>query len=332
MSLKLSVLDQCPIHNGKTASEALHDTLALAQLCDEAGYHRYWIAEHHDTPSYASSCPEVLIGQVAARTRQIRVGSGGVMLNHYSPYKVAEVFRTLNAYYPDRIDLGFGRAPGGAENSSQALAWPRGPLSADYYEESVSLLQGFLRDRVEGVRAMPYAGAAPGLWTLGSSAGSVGLAAHLGLGFVLALFIGTHERPAEIIQAYRQQFQPAAPGEQPQAIIATAVICADTEEEARLLAASHVYWKVLAFRHGIREGLLPPEEALKQIKKRPAADQAYFQETLDTIVTGTPVQCREQLQQTADFYAVDELMCVNVLWDFAARKRSYALLAQAFAD
>ena len=329
MSLKLSVLDQSPIHNNKPASAALHDSLALATLCDALGYSRYWIAEHHDTACYASSCPEVLIGQIAARTQQIRVGSGGVMLNHYSPYKVAEVFRTLEAYYPDRIDLGFGRAPGGAEASSQALAWPREPSHVDTYEDAVGLMQGFLRDQVEGVRAMPYAGRAPQLWTLGSSGGSVQLAAQMGLGFVLALFIGTHERPAEIIAAYRKQFVSSGPGSRARALIAAAVIAADSQEEAEHLAASHVYWKVLAFRHGIREGLLPPEQALDRLKKLSPSDQAYFHETLETVITGTGEQCREQLQAQADYYQVDEVMCVNVLWDFAARQRSYQLLAEA---
>lgn len=330
-TLKLSALDQCPVHNDKPASAALHDTLALAGLCDELGFHRYWIAEHHATACYASSCPEVLIGQIAARTQRIRVGSGGVMLTHYSPYKVAEVFRTLEAYYPDRIDLGFGRAPGGDDNSSQALAWPHGPVGADVYAESVELMQGFLHDQVNGLKAMPFDGDAPELWTLGSSGGSVELAAQMGLGFVLALFIGTHERPAEIIEHYRQAFRPyhQTPDAKPQAMIAAAVICADSREEARFLAASHVYWKVLAFRHGVREGLLPPEEALNRLKKLSASDQAYFEETLDTVVTGTGAECLSALEESAAYYKVDEVMCVNVLWDAEARRRSYRLLAEA---
>lgn len=329
MSLTLSVLDQCPVQNDQSASEALKSAVELAQLCDQAGYHRYWIAEHHATPCYSSSCPEILIGQIAANTQRIRVGSGGVMLTHYSPYKVAEVFRTLEAFYPGRIDLGFGRAPGGSENSSLALAWPYAPQGGNVYPQSVELLQGFLLDTVDGIRAMPYEGMSPQLWTLGSSDGSVDLAAGHGLGFVLALFIGTHERPAEIIARYRKLFRPHphTPQAQPQAIIATAVICADSQEEARFLAASHVYWKVMAFRHGIRAGLLPPQEALDKLKTLSQSDQAYFQETLNTIVMGTADECRQQLQETADFYQVDEVMCVNVLWDAEARRRSYRLLA-----
>lgn len=330
MSLTLSVLDQCPIQNNQSASEAVNSAVALAQLCDEAGYNRYWIAEHHDTPSYSSSCPEILIGQIAANTKNIRVGSGGVMLTHYSPYKVAEVFRTLEAFYPDRIDLGFGRAPGGAESCSRALAWPNGQQGAEVYPQSVELLQGFMHDLVEGVRAMPYGGRSPQLWTLGSSGGSVELAAAYGLGFVLALFIGTHERPAEIIKAYRSQFKahPNTPEAKPEALLASAVVCAETREEAQLLAASHTYWKVMA-GNGIREGLLSPEQAMDKYKAFGPSDKANFDKTLANMVTGTPEQCRQELQDTSDFYDVDEILCVNVLWDNAARRRSYEMLAKA---
>lgn len=331
MTIKLSVLDQCPIHNDRPASNALQDTLTLSETCDALGYQRYWIAEHHATPCYASSCPEVLIGQIAARTTNIRVGSGGVMLTHYSPYKVAEVFRTLEAYYPNRIDLGFGRAPGGDDTSSQALAWPQGTVNTDMYLESVQLLQGFVQDEVQELKAMPFDVAAPEMWTLGSSSGSVELAANLGLGFVLALFIGTHERPANIIRHYRKQFKlnNPNPGAKPHAMIASAVICADSNEEAQFLAASHVYWKVMAFRHGIREGLIPPKDALDRLKKLAPSDQDYFRETMATVMTGTGATCHQMLEETAALYHVDEVMCVNVLWDFEARKRSYQLLASA---
>lgn len=336
-SLKISIVDQSPVHNGRGQTQALRDTLELAKLADELGYHRYWIAEHHATESYASPCPEIVIGQIAANTRRIRVGSGGVMLSHYSPYKVAEVFKTLEAYHPDRIDLGFGRAPGGGEASSRALAYPNSPGNAQQFPSQVALLTGFVdgedfKDTVfEGLKTTPQDSHAPQLWTLGSSDGSIDLAAHFGLGFVLALFIGTHERPASIISRYKQQFKARAAGFQtPQAMIAQAVICADSKEEAQLLAASHTYWKVLAFRHGIRESLRPPEECMDLFKQLSPSDQAYFIETRDSMVTGTAEQCAEQLQTQADYYNVDEILAVAVTYDFVARRDSYEKLARQF--
>lgn len=336
-NLKLSIVDQSPVHDNKGQAAALNDTLSLAKLADEWGYHRYWIAEHHATESYASPCPEIVIGQIAANTKRIRVGSGGVMLSHYSPYKVAEVFKTLEAFHPNRIDLGFGRAPGGSEASSIALAYPHNANGAQNFPNQVALLTGFVdgeefQDTVfQGLKTTPSDSHPPQLWTLGSSDGSIDLAAHFGLGFVLALFIGTHERPADIISRYRAQFKARKQGMQsPQAMIAQAVICADSEEEAKLLAASHTYWKVLAFRHGIRESLRAPEECMDLFKKLSPSDQAYFIETRDSMVTGTPQQCVEQLHQQADYFDVDEVLAVAVTHNFKARCDSYQKLANAF--
>ncbi len=336
--IKLSVVDQSPVHDNKTQADALNDTVQLAKLADELGYHRYWIAEHHATPSYASPSPEIVIGQIAANTRNIRVGSGGVMLSHYSPYKVAEVFRTLEAFFPNRIDLGVGRAPGGSALPTQALAYPHPATGRENFTELLQLLTGFLDNNIpaghkfEGLYATPQGGTAPQLWTLGSSDGSIDLAAELGLGFVLALFIGTHERPAEIISRYRQIFRPrpGSPMQTPQAMISSAVICADTAEEAKLLAASHTYWKVNAFLHGIREGIKPPEECMDLYKRMSVSDQAYFDETINSMLTGTPDQCREQLEAQAKFYDVDEVVVVAVTHSFEKRCESYRLLADAF--
>lgn len=336
--LKLSIVDQSPVHDDKTQVAALNDTLKLAQLADELGYERYWIAEHHATPSYASPCPEIVMARIAAATRRIRVGSGGIMLSHYSPYKVAEVFRTLEAYFPGRIDLGFGRAPGGSDLSSRALAFPTGTAGAEAFPYLVEALTGFIDGELSpqhpfhGLTVTPKDSTAPQLWTLGSSDGSIELAAQFGLGFVLALFIGTHERPADIIQRYRKLYRPRndqAP-QQGQALIASAVICADTQEEAELLAATHTYWKVLAFRHGIREGLKSPEECMDLYNKLSPSDQAYFMETRNSIITGTPEQCRERLEHQANYYDVDEVVVVAVTHSFEKRYQSYIKLAEAF--
>lgn len=338
-NLKLSIVDQSPVHDGKTQAEALNDSVRLAQLADEMGYQRYWIAEHHATPSYASPAPEIVIARIAAATKNIRVGSGGVMLSHYSPYKVAEVFRTLEAFFPGRIDLGIGRAPGGAEQSTMALAYPNYPGDPQNFPYLLQTLTGFIDDNLpaghpfNGLAITPQGAPAPELWTLGSSDGSIELAAQLGLGFVLALFIGIHDRPADIIQRYRAMFRPR-PGSamtKPAAMISSAVICADTEEEAKLLAASHTYWKVQAHRHGIREGIKPAEECMDLYKKFSVSDQEYFDITRNSMVTGTPAQCREQLEAQAAYYDVDEILAVAVTYSFEKRYESYQKLAEAFS-
>lgn len=333
--LKLSVVDQSPVHDNKTQAAALNDSVKLAQLADQLGYHRYWIAEHHATPAYSSPAPEIVIGQIAAQTKQIRVGSGGVMLSHYSPYKVAEVFKTLEAFHPGRIDLGVGRAPGGSSASSTALAYPHHPAPAEHFPHSIEALVAFIDDHqfeehhpFSGLTTTPTGGSTPEIWTLGSSDGSIELAANNGLGFVLALFIGTHERPAEIIQRYRKMYRPRtelAPQEAP-AMISSAVICADSKEEAELLAASHTYWKVLAFRHGIREGIKPPEECMDLMKKLSPSDQAYFHETRNSIITGTAEICLQRLEDQANYYDVDEVLVVAVTHSFEKRYESYQKL------
>ncbi|WP_372724584.1 MsnO8 family LLM class oxidoreductase, partial [Immundisolibacter sp.] len=215
MVLKLSVTDQSPIHEGGRPSRGPHDSLRLAQACERFGYHRYWLAEHHNTPGYAGPCPEILIGHIAAHTRRIRVGSGGIMLPHYPPYKVAETFRMLEVLYPGRIDLGLGRAPGGDGQATAALAYPRQPINSDLYPRQVFDLMGYLNNDLpaqhpfHGIRLVPEDGGVPQFWMLGSSGGSAEVAGQLGSGFVLALFIGTHARSPAIIEAYRQAFQPS---------------------------------------------------------------------------------------------------------------------------
>ncbi|GGK68765.1 LLM class flavin-dependent oxidoreductase [Amphritea balenae] len=337
MNLKLSVVDQAPAHNNQSQVAGLQYSTQLAQLCDQLGYHRFWIAEHHDTASYSSSCPEILISHIAQNTQNIRVGSGGVMLSHYSPLKVAEVFRTLEALNPGRIDLGVGRAPGGTDATSQALSFPNQPNNADIYPHLLSDLSGFLYDNLPpdhpyyGINATPVGSVSPQLWTLGSSSGSIDLAAELGLGFVLALFIGTHDRPAEIFERYKARFRPNGKGpETAQTILSVACLCADSAEEAAYLAAPNMYWKVMAFRHGIREHIRSPEQALDLYNKLSLSDQAYYQETLNTVISGSAIQCREKLENLALQYSAEELMLVNVTYDFEDRCNSYRKLMTAF--
>ncbi len=336
-NLKLSVLDQSPVHDNQPESHGLFTTVELAKACDKAGYHRYWVAEHHDTPGYASPCPEMMVSNVAHATKRIRVGSGGVMLPHYSAFKVAETFKMLEAFHPGRIDLGVGRAPGGNPISSGAISAPRQTIPPEYYPSQTQDLIGHLSNNLPAdhpyghATVVPRDVGAPPVWMLGSSDGSAEMAGVLGAGFVLALFIGTHDRPPEIIQRYRDAFQTGGSIEKPEAIIAVASICADSKEEAEFIASSHTYWKVQAFRHGLRDPLFAPEEVMDKKKKLSLSDQAYYDETLATMVTGTPEQCQSRLEQIAGLYNVDELMIVNVTHSFAPRVNSYEKLAAQFS-
>ncbi len=209
--LRLGVLDQSPVRSGGVVSDAIHETLELAELCDHLGYHRYWLAEHHSTPGLAGSSPEVLIGQVAARTARIRVGSGGVMLQHYSALKVAESFRVLETLFPGRIDLGIGRAPGSDQLTARAL---RDDANPEYFPQQVADLVGFLHGALpqghvfSQVLAMPTGPTAPEMWLLGSSDASASVAAHFGTGFSFAHFIN-QDGGAEVTRAYRRQFKPS---------------------------------------------------------------------------------------------------------------------------
>ncbi len=334
--LKLSVLDQSPIHDGQVESSGLFSTIELAKQCDVLGYNRYWVAEHHDTAGYASPCPEMMVSNVAHATKRIRVGSGGVMLPHYSAFKVAETFKMLEAFHPGRIDLGVGRAAGGNPVLSEAISAPRQTVPAEYYPSQTRDLIAYLHNNLpldhpyHRATVVPRDVSAPGVWMLGSSDGSAETAGILGAGFVLALFIGTHDRPAEIIQRYKCAFKASDNFQKPEAMIAVAAICADTKEEADLIASSHTYWKVQAFRHGLRDPLFLPEVVMDKKKQLSVSGQAYYDETLATMVTGTPSQCRSRLEQIAEFYKVDELMIVNVTYSFKPRIDSYKLLAKQF--
>jgi luciferase family oxidoreductase group 1 len=337
MALKrISVLDQSPVHDNKGEASGLHDTIALAKICDEAGYHRYWCAEHHATPGYASPCPEMMAAHVACATKNIRAGTGGVMLTHYSPFKVAETFRVLEALHPGRIDLGIGRAPGGNAMAHEAIAAPRQIMSHEYYPQQSAELIAYLEGSLplehpyQSVAVEPANAGCPDVWMLGSSGGSSELAGQLGAGFALALFIGTHERTPDIINAYKRAFQAREGMKKPQALIAVAAITADTKEEAEFIASSHVYWKVQAFRHGSRDPLHSPEKALDLKKKLSISDQAYFDETMNSYLLGSAADCFHEMTDLADDYNVEEVMVVNVTYGFKERKRTYRELADTF--
>lgn len=325
--LLLSVLDQSPVRTGSNPAAAVQETLELAELTDRLGFHRYWLAEHHATPALAGSCPEILIGAVAARTQRLRVGSGGVMLQHYSPLKVAEQFRMLETLHPRRIDLGIGRAPGSDQRTARVLR----EGDADFVQQLADLL-GYLHDEPAGgnrppsVRAMPVGGEAPEVWLLGSTDQSAACAAHFGTAFSFAHFISGEAGP-EVIAAYRRAFRPSPQLAAPRASVAVFVICADTEDEARRLAQSRNL-----FLLGLYTGRLQPYPSVEEAEAFPytARDRAIIEANRRRTITGAPEQVRARLSAFAAEHDVEELVIVTITHDPKARRRSYELLADAF--
>ncbi|MDQ3555323.1 MAG: LLM class flavin-dependent oxidoreductase [Gemmatimonadota bacterium] len=329
--LKLGVVDQSPVRNGGSAAEAVRETIQLAQAAERLGYTRYWLAEHHSTNSFAGSAPEVLIPQVAAATRTLRVGSGGVMLSHYSPLKVAEQFRMLETLFPGRIDLGIGRAPGGDVRATQALAYGRGHLAIEHFPQQVADLVGWIGDGLDDehpfrrVRAMPRAPSVPEVWLLGSGGSSAEYAAELGCGYSFAQFISGQDGSA-LVQEYRERFRPSAHVPEPRASVGISVVCAPTTAEAERLASSMQLWR-LRIERGWDRGIPSPEQALAHPYTE--AERIRLATGGERAIVGDPERVRGELLALAERYGVDELMIVTVTHDFAARMRSYELLADA---
>jgi luciferase family oxidoreductase group 1 len=328
----LSVLDQSPIRRGGTAATALHETLLLAQQAEQWGYHRYWVAEHHNSRSLASASPELMIGEIANRTERIRVGSGGVMLSHYSALKVAETFRMLETLHPGRIDLGIGRAPGSDGATVRALAHGPGALSIDHFPQQVADLYGFVSDSLpenhpfQGIHASPEAPGLPEFWLLGSSGEGGRLAAYFGWAFSFAHFISP-EGGEPVMYAYYANFKPSPALAEPRASLGVSVICADSEEEAELLGWSRWCSRILGFRNEQR-GIVPPEEA-RDFPYTPR-EREYIDYQRSKAIYGTPGQVHDKLELLGRAYGVDEFVVLTVVYDFAARLRSYELLAKAF--
>ena len=332
MALALSVLDQVPVPDGSSAAQAVNDSLALARAVEAMGYRRYWVAEHHGTRSLAPTAPEILVGAVAARTSTIRVGSGGVLLSHYSPLKVAEVFRTLALLHPGRIDLGVGRTPGADPVTEAALQYLPGVPGDERYVDKVVDLLGFLSDRLEPghpferVRAMPDGVPPPPLWLLGSSSHSGAVAAYLGLPFAFAHFITPAFGP-QVLHAYRRGFRPSPNADAPQALVAVGVMCADTDAGAERLARSADVWRLRP--EGTERGpLLSPEDAAAV--RLTEVEEAKLQQGRAGTVVGSQARVAAELTALAADYGVEEVMVLTVGHDPAARLRSYELLARAF--
>jgi luciferase family oxidoreductase group 1 len=331
--MRLSVLDQSPVRSGGTPAEAIAETLRLARATDALGFHRYWLAEHHNTGSFAGASPEILIGRVAAETKRMRVGAGGVMLMHYSPLKIAEEFRMLETLYPGRIDLGLGRAPGADERTTAALQ--AGPQSwgIDAFPSQVHLLKQFLEDSIpddhpyRGIHAEPRGPTRPQMWLLGSGLHSAVYAGEFGLPFSHAYFINP-EGSEEACATYRQRFKPGPWCARPTISMGVSALAAESEDEAKRLSASRNLWAVRLLT-GRPIQFVSPEEALAY----PYTDQerALLRAIEMRSAVGTPEQVRTKLLALAERHGAEELVIVTITYDCESRVRSYELLAKAFA-
>lgn len=326
---RLSVLDQSPIEDGQTAADALANTLDLARACDAAGYHRYWLAEHHASPGLAGCAPEALIGPVALATRRIRVGSGGVMLPHYSPFKVAEMFKMLSALAPDRIDLGLGRAPGSDQRTAYALQRDRSRrMPSDDFPNHLAELLAYLGDGLPDDHpfavlkdTLPAGGGAIEPWLLGSSVESAAWAAETGLPYCIADFINSDGLPqAEI---YKRNFRPSRWLDKPYLMVATWAIAALSHAEAEQLALP----AKMMFHHLVRGELIPVPSVEKAALWAAANDAPQRQRRS---ILGTPAEVRAEVDAVAAQYGAQEMMLVNIMPDHAARRRSYELLAAEY--
>jgi luciferase family oxidoreductase group 1 len=307
--MKLSILDQAPIPEGFSAGDALRNSIELARLADCAGYERYWVAEHHGTPGLACASPEVLMGPIGAATSRIRVGSGGIMLPHYSPLKVAENFNMLSGLFPGRIDLGIGRAAGTSPNVARALQRDRRQPAPDDFPDQLDELLRLI--------------GGPEPWLLGSSPQSAIWAAELGLPYAFADFINAEG--AGIVESYRRGFRPSQYAVAPRVAVAAWAICAETDEAALRLSASFRMMMRLMLR-----GRLIAVPTVETAERFLAQDTAPLLYPARRVVTVSPATVRAALEALAVEYGADEILIVNIMYDHAARLRSYELIADTF--
>jgi luciferase family oxidoreductase group 1 len=347
--LRLSVLDQSPVPAGFTPADALNNSLSLARHVDALGYTRLWYSEHHAMDLLACTAPEILITRAAAETSRIRVGSGGIMLPHYSAFKVAEVFRTLNAMFPNRIDLGIGRAPGGGQLEAYALRRNRKAPVPDDFPEQLAELRAFLHPERWGnipdsgvhpfakIRVAPDAPGAPDVWLLGSSMWSAVTAAQQGLPYAFAHFFSPIQT-RQALEYYQQNFQPSPDRTQPEATLAIGVICAETDAEARRLYSS-VQLLQRRIRMDDRRPVAAPEDALRELNATPTAPNPLLGFTAGSLdapednewpryFVGMPDKVAARLRGLALELNLGEVIVNTITHDHAARLRSYSLLAE----
>jgi luciferase family oxidoreductase group 1 len=332
MGFRLSVLDLSPVSSGSNGAQALHNTLELARLTDQLGYERYWLAEHHNLLSVASSAPEVMIGHVASETSRIRVGAGGIMLPNHAPLRVVETFRVLESLHPGRVDLGIGRAPGTDPVTATVLRRSRDGQGADDFPQQFSELLAFSGDGfpeghpLRSVIAMPSDVGLPPIWLLGSSGYSARAAGEMGLGYAFASHFSPTD-PAPAMHAYRESFEPSEDFERPSAILAVSVICAETNEHAEELASSmQLAW--VRMRSGTPRPLPSPREAIDYSYDPAERRLADVYRSMQVI--GDPRTVRARIEELTQHTVADEVMVTTNVYDHDERLRSYELLADVF--
>ncbi len=329
MTLKFSILDQSPISEGSTPQQALKETAELARFAEQWGYTRFWVSEHHDAPTLAGSSPEVLIAHLGAVTKTIRLGSGGVMLPHYSAFKVAENFKLLEALYPGRIDAGMGRAPGGMPRASYALNNGK-PRDAKKFPEQIDELRMYLEDAIPedhpyvGMQATPVNETSPPIWMLGSGESSALLAAEKGLPYMFAQFING-EGGHSFAKSYREWFV-SHNGSNPYQGVAIFVVCQDTKEQAELVASSMDLALALSAQHKPTHGTPTPESAMSYPYTK--FERLLVEENRKRMIVGTPQQVGDALEKLAEVYAADEVMLVTLAYSFEDKLKSYQLIAE----
>ncbi|MEK4444013.1 LLM class flavin-dependent oxidoreductase [Niallia sp. FSL K6-0077] len=328
--MKLSILDQAPVLFGKSAQEALKESMKLAQFGEKLGYTRYWIAEHHGFPSLASSAPEVMLGYIGANTEKIRIGAGAILLPHYKPFKVAETFNMLATLFPDRIDLGIGRAPGGSAEASIAL-------SGNFLEnvrnmpDSIKDLLHFLYNNYptdqmfSKITAHPFPDTPPVPWILGTSEKSAIQAASYGTAYAFGHFMSDKDG-IEIVNTYRKAFRQSSGLQKPQAIITVSVICAETSELAEELALSWFLSKIQTDKGEKYNGIPTLEEARNY--SFTCDEKERIQEMRKKMMIGNPKEVKQQLAELQSAYSVDEIMIITITNSYERRIKSYELIAK----
>ena len=326
--MKISVVDQSPIFSNSSADQAIKDTKELAKYCDSLGLNRFWLAEHHGSSSFAGCSPEILIPSLASETESIRIGSGGVMLMHYSPYKVAENFRLLESLFPNRIDLGLGRAPGSDAYQAGALAYGSKTTGPEFFPTKMNDLKSFLEGSVsstksfESVNVTPGLGELPEVWLLVSSRQGAEYAAHFGLPMALAYFIDPS--CIDLADVYRDNFQPSIFADKPKISVGVFSICADTDKEAEKLSLSAAAWRLNS-----QKGIFGTFPTLEEAKDSINGDLARTNDNRTFV--GTAQTIREKLQPILNKVEPEELKIITICEPFSARVRSYDLIKQSFA-
>ena len=322
----ISLLDQSILRPGETARDALAATIASAKAAEALGYTRFWVSEHHDSPIIAGSSPEVLLSAVGAATTRIRLGSGGVMLPHYSPFKVAENFALLSNLHPERVDLGVGRAPGADMRAAAALAIDGQPRFDRFPQQLRTLTEALWNPEYRPRVSPAPAGRVP-VWLLGTSPDSAMLAAELGLPYAVALFINPRFDP-RVTAWYRSRFRPSPAQAEPRVMLAMNILCAEDEDHATAMAHAADLTYISFLRNPAAPRVCSPDEA--RAHRFSPEESAFIQSVSAARAVGTPATVRARVEDMVERYGADEIMAVSNTFHHRDRLRSMALLAGAF--